>query len=767
MGWPSAAMLLFVVALLCVAARGPLAAEAAAATKQPAKFESTTTALPASTAAKLRAAPADDDGKNDVQDRPVTSGVELEDYDDAADELPSTDLKARAQQSATPGEESDDEDDEDDDYDSTDDFDDATQPSESTTGSTPTTAKAGSSTTAAEQNAATKSIGEPTPLATTNVTKGSTAPTTQPSTTTNSASSVTATATTTTTLATSPTTAVTTASPEVSTVSATSTQGSKMLKADATTTGVESTTSLAEPTSVSGTTENPDVTTAVKDGSDVTVKSENEPEFSGDNQIAAYEGAASSLSVRAVESTTSSTTTTEPSTTESTTTESTTTESTTTESTTTESTTTESTTTESTTAEGTTVETTSTETSTTESSTASSDEVSTTADSTTESDSTTSSETTSAVTGVEGSTASGAREMEDLDDTGGTTTQSTPEITTVRDYEPDLNAVINQFMTQILPLTTRFLSDTNVSADCVNHLWKVYQGFRRQDAWALRLVTSSGLIPANLFEGSLSNLGSYEQCLRTRAVNSEGEVEVQGRYCSLFFRPPPLYYNRTSEQFKAIGEMQGRRSLLNWEKGERGYISSDVRVGLCIPSGCSAHDISHLANLIVQDYGARAVVKSCRIDEPFTLSDLQIGILCALGGSVGLVLLATLVEICLFCCSNHKVSDPKYDVVPVKVVKCFSLVHNTRRLISTHFDTNCPRKPVRFVYGVKVFMMLWIILGHSYYTSNFQTLREHMIHSFPIRAPWPPLRGPVYCSELPWVMRTKNRNVGKRNGSPT
>ncbi|KAL1417326.1 hypothetical protein MTO96_006203 [Rhipicephalus appendiculatus] len=99
MGWPSAAMLLLVVALLCVAALGPLAAEAAAATKQPAKFESTkiTTALPASTAAKLRAAPADDDGKNDVQDRPVTSGVELEDYDDAADELPSTDLKARTE----------------------------------------------------------------------------------------------------------------------------------------------------------------------------------------------------------------------------------------------------------------------------------------------------------------------------------------------------------------------------------------------------------------------------------------------------------------------------------------------------------------------------------------------------------------------------------------------------------------------------------------------------------------------------------------------
>ncbi|KAL3173171.1 hypothetical protein MRX96_012302 [Rhipicephalus microplus] len=685
MGWPSAAMLLLVVALLCIAARGPQAAEAAAATKQPAKFESTkiTTALPASTAAKLRAAPVDDDGKNDVQDRPVTSGVELEDYDDAADELPSTDLKARTELSATPAEESDDEDDEDDDYDSTDEFDDTTQPSESTTSSTPTTAKAVGSTPTADKNTVTKSSGEQTLLAAANVTEVSTVPATEPSATSHVTSSVTATATTTTTLATSPSTIITTVSSEAFAVPATSTEGGTTLKTDATTSAVQSTTLLAEPTSsVSGTTENPDVTTAVRDGSDVTVKSDVEAEFSGDNQIATYEGAASSLSVRAVEST-SSTTTTQSSTTESTTTESTTTESTTTELMTTE-------TTESTTTESTTEETARTETSTTDSSTALSDEASTNTDSTTESDSSTSSETRSAVTGMEGSTGSGAREMEDLDDAGGTTTQSASEITTVRDYEPDLNAVINQFMTQILPLTTRFLSDTNVSADCVNQLWKVYQGFRRQDAWALRLVTSSGLIPANLFEGSLSNLGSYEQCLRTRAVNNEGEVEIQGRYCSLFFRPPPLYYNRTSEQFKAMGEMQGRRSLLNWEKRERGYVSSDVRVGLCIPSRCSAHDVSHLANLIVQEYGARAVVKNCRTNESFTMSDLQVGILCALGGSVGLVILATLVEICLFCCSNHKVSDPKYDVVPVKVVKCFSLVHNTRRLISTHFDTNCP-----------------------------------------------------------------------------
>lgn len=62
--------------------------------------------------------------------------------------------------------------------------------------------------------------------------------------------------------------------------------------------------------------------------------------------------------------------------------------------------------------------------------------------------------------------------------------------------------------------------------------------------------------------------------------------------------------------------------------------------------------------------------------------------------------------------------------VPVKVVKCFSLIHNTKSLLNTEFKSDCPRKPVRFVYGVKVLMAMWVILGHSYYTTNFQALRE-------------------------------------------
>ncbi|CAN7937900.1 unnamed protein product, partial [Ixodes hexagonus] len=245
------------------------------------------------------------------------------------------------------------------------------------------------------------------------------------------------------------------------------------------------------------------------------------------------------------------------------------------------------------------------------------------------------------------------------------------------------------------------------------------------------VVFSSGGVPNNVFEGSTASLGSYEQCVRTEAPDGEHYKSFKGQYCSVYLSLSPMLLETATKHLSDVGQLQGRRSFLSWEKNPRGYANSDIRLGVCIPSGCSEEDMNFLANAVLRDYGAKATVQDCRVETPFAISELQIGILCALGGSIGLVLLATLVELCLLCCSKQKDVEPKregssYIVirVPVKIVKCFSLVNNTKNLLFTESSMDCPKRPVRFVYGVKVFMAMWIILGHSYYTANFQTLHS-------------------------------------------
>ncbi|XP_064458647.1 nose resistant to fluoxetine protein 6-like [Ornithodoros turicata] len=301
------------------------------------------------------------------------------------------------------------------------------------------------------------------------------------------------------------------------------------------------------------------------------------------------------------------------------------------------------------------------------------------------------------------------------------TTGSSLETTTIKDYQAEFSEIIASVTQRVLPFATRFLGDSKLSSACGSQLFRLYNGLRRQDAWALKMLTANGLLPTNVFEGGLSNLGSYEQCLHTMLPANDGQADIKGQYCTLLFRPPKLFYNRTAQQFNSIGEMLGRRGYHNWEQDPRGYATSDIRVGVCTPSGCSEEDFNYIAHAFLSEYGAKATVRGCRVDEEVEISMAHIGIFCVLGFSVGLVILATLVEICIACCRSHR-EDPKHESLPVRIVQCFSLIHNTQKLLMTSQSMDCPRAPIRFVYGVKVIMAFWVILGNSYYTSNYQTL---------------------------------------------
>ena len=43
---------------------------------------------------------------------------------------------------------------------------------------------------------------------------------------------------------------------------------------------------------------------------------------------------------------------------------------------------------------------------------------------------------------------------------------------------------------------------------------------------------------------------------------------------------------------------------------------------------------------------------------------------------------------------------------------CFSLIRNTRKI----FDTNVPASAITSINGIRVFSILWVILGHTFLT---------------------------------------------------
>ncbi|CAN8019756.1 unnamed protein product, partial [Ixodes persulcatus] len=227
----------------------------------------------------------------------------------------------------------------------------------------------------------------------------------------------------------------------------------------------------------------------------------------------------------------------------------------------------------------------------------------------------------------------------------------------------------------------------------------------------ISVILSNGLLPSNLLEGSLLSLGGYEQCLKTRMYNSNGELRFKGQYCTVFIEPRQSMLESFVHNFQAAGELLGRFDPIKITT-DTNLAKKALRLGTCTPSSCSAEEIHFLANGLLRIYGTNATVKGCRTDDPKKVTFLQLVSIVCLGTLAGLVAVATLLEWILE--SRSDVRSPQQGALfgLLKMVQIFSAINNTRRLLRT--ETRADNKPILFLSGVKVLLILWVIYGHVY-----------------------------------------------------
>ena len=57
------------------------------------------------------------------------------------------------------------------------------------------------------------------------------------------------------------------------------------------------------------------------------------------------------------------------------------------------------------------------------------------------------------------------------------------------------------------------------------------------------VATASGTLPQNFFLGAQGAHGSYDQCLAAKRINDEGDIDLRGQYCTMFFHPTVKMFN--------------------------------------------------------------------------------------------------------------------------------------------------------------------------------------------------------------------------------
>ncbi|KAH7983696.1 hypothetical protein HPB52_013745 [Rhipicephalus sanguineus] len=273
--------------------------------------------------------------------------------------------------------------------------------------------------------------------------------------------------------------------------------------------------------------------------------------------------------------------------------------------------------------------------------------------------------------------------------------------TSTKSLEAELTDVGGMLMKKMMPVASELATSPELSPECAGSLFKILKATRAREPWAIRMILANGLLPNNVLEGSLISLGGYEQCLKTRVFNSEGEVTHKGQYCSLFVYPP-------WSVIETLGRLNPLTVTTNAKIGKKA-----LRIGLCTLNSCSEDEIKFLAAGVFKQYGANTTVSGCRTDDPKELTKLQYASIYYLSVLGLLVLIGTLIEWIVMTLPAPDMEASLLRVwPPLRWLMYFSAISNTKRLLKT--TARKENQNLVFLSGFKIFLILWVIYAHCY-----------------------------------------------------
>lgn len=251
------------------------------------------------------------------------------------------------------------------------------------------------------------------------------------------------------------------------------------------------------------------------------------------------------------------------------------------------------------------------------------------------------------------------------------------------------------------PLVKRLMR-TELSPDCTIGLLRFMRGVRDLEPWAVRLIDASGKYPTGLFQGTISDIGAYDECIETIVHDQFGNVQTSGQYCNIYIK----MVNDTS----FIDHMLPAFLMTNKRTTELFHLLEDdrvqgLRVGICTMSDCTKEDMQNIANTLTEGI-AKVTVSDCVTGEPTPITAFQYGIISVAVINVLLVILSSAYD--------HYTTKKNYHrTLMVKILCAFSVSRNTRLLLYVNRNKQSEAYCYRFLHGMRFISLFWIVLGHA------------------------------------------------------
>ncbi|XP_076347577.1 nose resistant to fluoxetine protein 6-like isoform X2 [Tachypleus tridentatus] len=301
--------------------------------------------------------------------------------------------------------------------------------------------------------------------------------------------------------------------------------------------------------------------------------------------------------------------------------------------------------------------------------------------------------------------------------------------------DKDYRKIASYWIEKIKPAVEHVLATANVTDLCRESVLNVLDSISGLETWAIKMLDATGKLPAGLLEGSLTSLGSYDECININSSPGTDQQIITGQYCSVQFRPflpkrKYKYYSIVVRPESLTNVSQQGRMLYDIAQNAQFFYSFSYRLGVCLPSACSRTDVFKATSLVAKTLKLRGDFISCETKTGFTITSEQLFIMLFLGCYAGILLLGTIIDVYSILWATRKVSTVfKPEGLPVQLLKSCSVYSNTKKL----FETRSSGHMMSVVSGMKVLAILWVILGHTgfrnhlFLMNRLYTIKDHAV----------------------------------------
>ncbi|GBM00705.1 Nose resistant to fluoxetine protein 6 [Araneus ventricosus] len=291
---------------------------------------------------------------------------------------------------------------------------------------------------------------------------------------------------------------------------------------------------------------------------------------------------------------------------------------------------------------------------------------------------------------------------------------------TYKEAEKEITEFINSLLRQILPQIVGGSGNAKLSPQCTAGMMKIFGYVRRMKGWTIKMLDSMGKPASGILKGTAYSMGSYDECLDL-SITSKGaetseatEAMFQGKYCRVKIRFPEVVietarnYHRGLINASDLGKLKDIIQVIPYIPVKSNYMNHFI--GLCFPSTCTEDDLEQLVKLI--PFPGQSTLDRCEVKSDTEVDHTQFIIICVWLLIILLVVVSTFIHWLTHDKKDEKNDDKESKCLAISL--CFSICHNTSRLMKNIEDDTEGLLAGQSVRGIFVASVAWIIIGHTY-----------------------------------------------------